>query len=110
MHISVFPGEPFDTKAVVVSLNGGAVPGIVNAVIVNKSSAHLDSYQESRILSTNYCVSLDFTVFSSNKQEEIALFVDQPGIYISKIREGSIVVNLKPCPEGFTLSSLQLCD
>ena len=107
--VQVYPGETFTLPVAVISRNGGAVPGIANAQITNiSSSAYIDPSQLSRIIQANHCVPLEFTVFSQNNHESVTLFVDSTRDFPQLAY--NVSVTLKPCPVGFSISDLQMCN
>ena len=96
-----FPGETFQVSAVIVGQLNGTVPGKVIATLVNGSAlAHTDQYLQE--INNTRCNWLNYSVHSSQMSEIIVLTPLQSNV--NTIVSIKILLSLKPCPLGFSLS------
>ena len=101
---SIFPGSTFTVMMVVVGQMHGTAPGAVNAIAGSETS--LGSLQKTQDVTVN-CTALSYTVNTSLLETEIELRVQHSllsPVPALKIKKTSILIHLKGCPIGFTLS------
>ena len=108
--VEVYPGQLFTVPVVLNGQRNGSVPGIVRAVLVNKSrGVHFAPLQETQETKSS-CTNLRYNIFSDRQQELILSRID--GVQYSDPQRNEFIINvtLLPCPpaSNYPLSLLSV--
>ena len=109
LHVSVYPGETFNISVVVVGQRSGSVPGeVIASFLSNAMGALLMGYEHVQEIKCTNCSLINYTVFSMLHRETLVLTAQSTeGYFYSPY----VIVDLKSCPLGFTLThSPYHCD
>ena len=100
-----YPGETFSIPVVAVGQRSGTVPTVIHTRIESIRTVRLDNLQDAQEANKS-CTSLQYALFTgdlSSIDVNMTLYAEGP----CRDSENSLQVSvrLKPCPEGFSLSS-----
>ena len=109
---SVFPGSTYQVSVAVVGQREGGIPGIVHATLSSgyHSSSHFFGDLQASQSAGKSCTLMKYTIFSSNKLENITLTVDQPAPsslkspFLDLFIPPTLSITMLPCPPGFNLT------
>ena len=108
-QVTAYPGGLLRIPAVLVGQLDGTVPGVIHSSFQNgNSTASIGNLQESQRISKAECALLSYSVFSTNRSENLTLLpekaqdLDLPGGY----NPAFLVVSLRQCPTAFVLSNV----
>ena len=104
--IEKFPGETFSIEAVLVGQFSGTVPGTVQAWLINKRNYNFGPNENIQKISTRTCTKLNYTIYSHDSHEVLALGAQVPGDVsgleqLNQFQKYLINITLKECPLGF---------
>ena len=107
MNIEVHKGETF-TASLLATAQGGSASS-TSVSVKTSPTARLKLHQSLQILN-EYCTSLDFNVYSTNKHELVVLYPSGPCRDIGLAR-AIINITFLPCPNGFSEhNELCICE